>query len=43
MKVQTDQEVEQNKTKKMNKKYNMQMFSLRVQGSKAIAAEHKGI
>ena len=43
MKVQTDQEVKQNETKKLNKKYNMQMFSLRVQGGKAIAAEHKGI
>ena len=37
--MQTDRQFEQNKIKRLNKTYNM--FSLKVQGSKAFAAEQK--
>lgn len=41
LKIQTDRDFEQNKTKRLNKKYNMQMFSLKVRGSKAFLAKQK--
>ena len=41
LKIQTDRDFEQNKTKRLNKKYNMQMFSLKVCGSKAFLAKQK--
>ena len=41
MKLQTDLEFQQNEIKKLNKKYNVEMFSTRVRGGKAFAAEQK--
>ena len=38
MRPQTDLEFQQNEIKKLNKKYNVEMFSLRVRGVKAYAA-----
>ena len=38
MRLQTDLEFQQNEIKKLNKKYNVEMFSLRVRGGKAYAA-----
>ena len=41
MRLQTDQEFQQNEIKKLNLKYNVEMFSSRVHGGKAFAAEQK--
>ena len=41
LKIQTDRDFEQNKTKRLNKKYNMQMFSLKVRVRKAFLAKQK--
>ena len=41
MRVQTDLEFQQNEIKNLNKKYNVEMFSTRVRGGKAFAAEQK--
>ena len=41
MRLQTDLEFQQNEIKKLNKKYNVEMFSTRVRGGKAFAAERK--
>ena len=41
MKLQTDQEFQQNEIKKLNKKYDVEMFSTRLRGGKAFAAEQK--
>ena len=41
MRVQTDLEFQQNEIKNLNKKYNVEMFSARVRGGKAFAAERK--
>ena len=41
MKPQTDLEARQNEIKKLNKKYNIEMFSGRVRGKKAYVAEQK--
>ena len=41
MRLQTDLEFQQNKIKKLNKKHNVEMFSTRVRGGKAFAAEQK--
>ena len=41
MRLQTDLEFQQNEIKKTNKKYNVEMFSTRVRGGKAFAAEQK--
>ena len=41
MRLQTDQEFQQNEIKKINLKYNVEMFSTRVRGGKAFAAEQK--
>ena len=41
MRLQTDQEFQQNEIKKMNLKYNVEMFSTRIRGGKAFAAEQK--
>ena len=41
MRLQTDLEFQQNKIKNLNKKYNVEMFSTRVRGGKAFAAEQK--
>ena len=41
MKLQTDQEFQQNEIKKLNKKYDVEMFSTRRRGGKAFAAEQK--
>ena len=39
MRLQTDLEFQQNEIKSLNKKYNVEMFSTRVRGGKAFAAE----
>ena len=39
--LQTDLEFQQNEIKKLNKKYNVEMFSTKVRGGKAFAAEQK--
>ena len=39
--LQTDQEFQQNEIKKLNQKYNVEMFSTRLRGGKAFAAEQK--
>ena len=39
MRLQTDLEFQQNEIKKLNEKYNVEMFSLRTRGGKAFAAE----
>ena len=41
MRLQTDQEFQQNEIKKINVKYNVEMFSTRIRGGKAFAAEQK--
>ena len=41
MRIQTDLEFQQNKIKKLNAKYNGDMFSTRLRGGKAFAAEQK--
>ena len=41
MRLQTDQEFQQNEIKKINLKYNVEMFSSRLRGGKAFAAEQK--
>ena len=41
MKLQTDLEFQQNEIKKLNAKYNVEMFSSRIRGGKAFAAEQK--
>ena len=41
MRLQTDLEFQQNEIKKLNKKYNVEMFSTRVRGGKAFATEQK--
>ena len=41
MRLQTDLEFQQNEIKKLNKKYNVEMFSTRIRGGKALAAEQK--
>ena len=41
MRLQTDQEFRQNEIKKINLKYNVEMFSSRLRGGKAFAAEQK--
>ena len=41
MRMQTDLEFQQNEIKTLNKKYNVEMFSTRVRGGKAFAAEQK--
>ena len=41
LRLQTDLEFQQNEIKKLNKKYNVEMFSTRLRGGKAFAAEQK--
>ena len=41
MRLQTDLEFQQNDIKKLNKKYNVKMFSTKVRAGKAFAAEQK--
>ena len=41
MRLQTDQEFQQNEIKKLNLKYNVEMFSTWIRGGKAFAAEQK--
>ena len=41
MRLKTDLEFQQSEIKNLNKKYNVQMFSTKVRGSKAFAAEQK--
>ena len=41
MRLQTDLEFQQNEIKKLNVKYNVEMFSLRTRGGKAFAVEQK--
>ena len=41
MRLQTDLEFQQNEIKKLNKKYNVEMFSTRARGGKAFDAEQK--
>ena len=41
MRLQTDQEFQQNEIKKINQKYNVEMFSSHIRGGKAFAAEQK--
>ena len=41
MRLQTDLEFQQNEIKRLNEKYNVEMFSSRVHGGKAYAAEQK--
>ena len=41
MRLQTDQEFQQNEIKKINLKYNVEMFSSQIRGGKAFAAEQK--
>ena len=41
MRLQTDQEFQQNEIKKINQKYNVEMFSSNIRGGKAFAAEQK--
>ena len=41
MRLQTDQEFQQNEIKKINLKYNFDMFSTNIRGGKAFAAEQK--
>ena len=41
MRLQTDLEFQQNEIKKLNKKYNVEMFSTRLRDGKAFAAEQK--
>lgn len=41
MRMQTDQESEQSKIKKLSKKYTVQMFSTKIRGGKAFAPKQK--
>ena len=41
MRLETDLEFQQNKIKRLNAKYNVDMFSTRLRGGKAFAAEQK--
>ena len=41
MRLQTDLEFQKNEIKKLNRKYKVEMFSTRVRGGKAFAAEQK--
>ena len=41
IRLQTDLEFRQNEIQNLNKKYNVEMFSTRVRGGKAFAAEQK--
>lgn len=41
MRLQTDQEFQQNEIKELNLKYNVEMFSSRLRSGKAFAAEQK--
>ena len=41
MRLQTDLEFQQREIIKLNKKYNVLMFSTKIRGGKAFAAEHK--
>ena len=41
MRLQTDLEFQQNEIKKLNKKYNVEMFGTKLRGGKAFAAEQK--
>ena len=41
MRLQTDLEFLENEIKKLNKKYNVEMFSTKLRGGKAFAAEEK--
>ena len=41
MRLQTDLEFQQNEIKKLNKKYDVEMFSTRLRGGKAFGAEQK--
>ena len=41
MHLQTDLEFNQNKTKQLNKKFDVDMFHTKVRGGKAFAAEQK--
>ena len=41
MRLQTDQEFQQNEIKKLNKKHNVEMFNTKLRGGKAFAAEQK--
>ena len=41
MRLQTDQEFQQNEIKKLNLKYNVEIFSTKIRGGKAFAAEQK--
>ena len=41
MRLQTDLEFQQNEIKKLNKRYNVEMFSTRVRSGKVFAAEQK--
>ena len=41
MRLQTDVEFQQNKIKNLNSKFNVEMFSSKVRGGKAFAAEQK--
>ena len=41
MRLQTDLEFQQNEIRQLNKKYNVEMFSTKVRGGKAFAAEQK--
>ena len=41
MRLQTDQEFQQNNIKKLNKEYDVEMYSTKLRGVKAFAAEQK--
>ena len=41
MRLQADLEFQQNEIKKLNKKYDVEMFNTRLRGGKAFAAEQK--
>ena len=41
MRMQTNSEIQQNEIKRLNKKYNVEMFSLHVRGAKAYPTEQK--
>ena len=41
MRLQTDQEFQQKKVKKLNSKFNVKIISSRIRGEKALAAEQK--
>ena len=41
MRLQIDQEFQKNNIKEINKRYNVEMFSIKIRGGKAFAAEQK--